>query len=153
LVPPPNAREKKNVTHCFKVTLGDCKVTRDVKIIHHITANLDHHIKEHVICKHNPCTKYTSEDLQTVKDGKCCDIKFPEINKFPVKDHKFEKICNDTTSTVSNANCKIKKNPRVKKISTNISNNQQSFNANVSDDDSVYSFKFKKMNKKNKHIK
>ncbi|VBB18601.1 hypothetical protein YASMINEVIRUS_1064 [Yasminevirus sp. GU-2018] len=80
LAPPENACEKKTVTHCFKVVLGECKVTRDVKVTHCITANLNHHIKEDVVCKHDPCTKYTCEEKHTVKDGKCCDVKFPDCD-------------------------------------------------------------------------
>jgi hypothetical protein len=78
LPPPKDACEKTNVTHCFKVTLGECKVTRDVKVTHCITANLNHHIKENIICNHEPCTKYTSDVIHKVDDGKCCDVEFPD---------------------------------------------------------------------------
>lgn len=76
LTPPEGACEKKTVTHYFQVALGECKVTRDVKVTHCITANLNHHIKENVLCKHEPCTKYTCEEKHKVDHG--CDIDFPE---------------------------------------------------------------------------
>ena len=78
LEPPKNACEEKKVTHHFQVTLGECKVSRDVKVTHCLTANLHHHIKEDVTCKHVPCTKHQSENVHTVRDGKSCDVSFPD---------------------------------------------------------------------------
>src|SRR5271170_1653840 len=49
LTPPEDACEKKCVTHQFEVSLGECKVTRDVNVVHKIKANLEHHIKENII--------------------------------------------------------------------------------------------------------
>lgn len=80
LEPPDDACEERRVVHKFKVILGECKVTRDVKITHCITANLDHHIKEYVTCKHEPCVKHTHDEKHTVVDGKCCDVKFPDCD-------------------------------------------------------------------------
>jgi hypothetical protein len=37
-----DACEKKRVTHNFQVVLGECKVTRDVKVTHCITAQSPH---------------------------------------------------------------------------------------------------------------
>ena len=104
LKPPKNACEKVNVKHYFKVTLGKCQVTRDVNVYHNITANLKHHIKENVKCQHTDCTKHTYEEVNTVKDGKHCNIKFPtskddliiidECSKYGKHSHKCPKLCN-----------------------------------------------------------
>lgn len=79
LTPPEGACEKKTVTHYFQVALGECKVTRDVMVTHCITANLNHHIKENVLCKHEPCTKHTCEEKHKIEHG--CDIDFPECEE------------------------------------------------------------------------
>ena len=90
--------EKKTVTHCFKVTLGECKVSRDVKITHCINASYNHHIKENVLCKHDPCTKNTKEEKNTVVDGHECKAKFPHnehlinhLSENSDKQHKHHK--------------------------------------------------------------
>ncbi len=85
---PDDCCETKCVKHIFKVCLGECNVTRDVKVLHCITANLDHHIKENVICKHAPCTKYTRKEINTVNDSKCCKVKFPQ-DKLVLKNNKW----------------------------------------------------------------
>lgn len=95
LTPPKDACEKKCVTHQFEVSLGECKVTRDVNIIHKIKANLEHHITENVICKHEPCTKRTNEEVCRIDDGKCCDVKFPE--------------CDDEIKFIQESDCHSKK--------------------------------------------
>lgn len=78
LVPPKNACEKKHVTHKFKISLGECKVVRDVNITHYVEANLEHLIKENITCVHEPCTKQTCEEINKIKDGKRCNVDFPE---------------------------------------------------------------------------
>jgi hypothetical protein len=105
LTPPKDACEKKCVTHQFEVSLGECKVTRDVNIIHKIKANLEHHITENVICKHEPCTKRTNEEVCRVDDGKCCDVKFPE--------------CDDEIKFIQDTDCNSKgsKNSKISKKS------------------------------------
>ena len=75
---PDKCCERKCVKHVFKVTLGECHVERDVKILHCITANLDHKIKENIICKHEPCTKYVKKEINRVNDSKCCKVQFPK---------------------------------------------------------------------------
>jgi len=109
LVPPKDPHEEKHVTHCFKVKLGECKVTRNVKVTHCITANLDHHIKENVICKHAPCTKVTCEEINTVNDGKRCKAKFPREEDITFVDEsdccynnsKSSSSCSDSSSSDS----------------------------------------------------
>jgi hypothetical protein len=117
LKPHKDACEKKTVTHYFQVCLGECKVTRNVKITHCITANLNHHIEENVICKHEPCTKYTSEERETVNNGKCCNVKFPECEKDIVfVDDKKQHDDNDSEhSEHSRHENKNKKHKRRKK--------------------------------------
>jgi hypothetical protein len=82
LKPPHNAHkvcpENVNVSHHFKVKLGEYKVTKDVKVIHTITANLNHHITENVICNHASCNKHTHETTYKKTDGKHCNVSFPK---------------------------------------------------------------------------
>lgn len=104
LFPPEGACEKKTVKHNFKVTLGECKVRRDVKVTHCITANLDHHIKENIICKHPACTKYTCEEKNKVVEGKKCDVKFPEQKDITFIDESCcskKTDCSDSSSSDS----------------------------------------------------
>lgn len=96
LTPPEGACEKKTETHYFQVALGECKVTRDVKITHCITANLNHHIKENILCKHEPCTKYTCEEKHKVDHG--CDIDFPECEDDIVFVDECDKKSQDSES-------------------------------------------------------
>jgi len=109
LVPPKNAPEKVNMTHCFKVSLGKCKVVRDVKVLHTIVANLNHHINENVVCKHVSCTKYTNEDCNVVNDGACCHAEFPKNSKDIVFSDAWS--CSDEGSD-SESNKKSKKQKR-----------------------------------------
>jgi len=115
LKPPKNACEKVKVKHFFKVTLGKCQVSRDVNVYHNITANLKHHIKENVKCQHTDCTKHTYEEINTVKDGKDCNMKFPiskddliiidECDKYGKHSHKCPKLCKK--SKKHNGSCGI----------------------------------------------
>lgn len=99
LTPPENACEKKCVSHEFEVSLGDCKVIRDVNIVHRIKANLEHHIKENIICNHDPCTKHTHEELSRVDNGKHCKVDFPECDKDIKIVDEWDSLSNDSSKT------------------------------------------------------
>ena len=108
LVPPDDACEKKNVKHCFQVTLGKYEVVRDVKVTHCVTANLKHHIKENIICEHKPCTKHTYKNINSVNDGKCCKVDFPKCDdKIEYVDEKScnKKFHSSSTGSSSKSSC------------------------------------------------
>jgi hypothetical protein len=101
LEPPKGACENRRVVHKFKVVLGECKVTRDVNITHCITANLDHHIKEYITCKHEACAKNTQEVKHNTVDGKCCNVKFPDCDDhIDFVDNSSQ--CSESTSNSNN---------------------------------------------------
>lgn len=92
LIPPDNACEERREKHNFKVVLGECKVVRDVNVTHCIVANLEHHIKEDIICQHKTYTKQTTEHKKTEKCGSHCNEKFP--NNCEIVDSDCSDVCN-----------------------------------------------------------
>lgn len=137
LTPPDGACEEKNVKHQFEIVLGDCKVVRDVNIIHKITANLEHHIKENIICEHDPCTKHTHEEICKTDDGKCCKVNFPD--------------CDDDIKIIEDTQCNNGDSSQSDKNESNSSDKTESTESESKD--SKLSKHHKKHNHKKHHKK